>query len=115
MIDNSTNFGTIPYNYFAHNWNIIRVAALRKASIDRLRKVKRADLDSLGVVAQLEKDNNDGIFYNVSPGANLDPEEPVRIRVGIIQFGLTKSQIDDVWERLQELLEEVDSGEIPLF
>jgi hypothetical protein len=115
MIDNSSNFGTIPYNYFAKNWNIIRVAALRKASIDRLRKVKRADLDYLGVVGQLEKDYGDGIYYNKPLGTNLDPEQPVRIRAAMIQFGLTKAQIDDVWERLQELLEEVDSGKIPLF
>ena len=114
MIDNSTNFGTIPYNYFVSNWNIIRVAALRKATIDRLRQVKRADLDALGVVAQLEKDN-DGVFRNVPPGANLDPEKPVRIRAVIVQFGLTKAQIGDVWERLQQLLEEVDSGKIPVF
>ena len=113
-IDNGTTFGAFPYNFFVRNWNIIRVPALRKETIDRLRTVKREDLDYLGVVVQLDKDN-DRVFRNVVPGKNLDPGIPVRIREDMVQFGLTKQQIDDVWERLQQLIEEVDSGEIPVF
>jgi hypothetical protein len=113
-IDNGTTFGAFPYNFFVPNWNIIRVPALRKETIDRLRKVKREDLDYLGVVVQLNKDN-DRVFRNVVPGENLDPEIPVRIRVGMVQFGLTKQQIDDVWVRIQTLIERVDSGDIPTF
>ncbi len=114
MVDNTTTYGTTPYNPYVFNWNIIRVPALRKASIDRLRKVKREDLDGLGVVAQLDRDN-DRIFKNVPPGNNLNAEKPVRIRKGMVQFGLTKEQIDGVWDRLQKLIEEVDSGKIPVF
>lgn len=113
-IDNGTTFGAFPYNFFATNWNIIRVPALRKESIERLRSVKREDLDDLGVVAQLNREN-DRVFRNVAPSKNLDPEKPVRIRKEIVQFGLTREQIDDVWARLQKLIEKVDSGEIPVF
>ena len=113
-IDNSTTYGTTPYNPFVHNWNIIRVPALRKETIDRLRSIKRKDLDTLGVVAQLHKDS-DNIFRHVDHGKNLDPEIPVRIQNNTVQFGLTKEQLDDIWERLQQLIEKVDSGKIPLF
>ena len=113
-IDNTTTYGAFPYNPFVHNWNIIRVPALRKESIDRLRKVKREDLDVLGIVAQFHKDN-DNIFRHVDHGKNLDADIPVRFQKDTVQFGLTKDQLDGVWERIEELLEKVDSGDIPLF
>ena len=113
-IDNGTTFGAFPYNFFVPNWNIIRVPALRRETIERLRRVKREDLDYLGVVVQLNREN-DRVFRNVAPEKNLDPGIPVRIRKGMVQFGLTTEQIDDVWARLQKLVEEVDSGKIPVF
>ena len=113
-IDNTTTYGAFPYNPFVHNWNIIRVPALRKESIDRLRKVKREDLDVLGIVAQFHKDN-DNIFRHVDHGKNLDADIPVRFQKDTVQFGLTKDQLDGVWERIEELIENVDSGDIPLF
>lgn len=113
-IDNGTTFGTIPYNYFAHNWNIIRVPALRNDTVSQLRLLRREDLDTLGVVAQLNKDS-DRVFRNVIPDKNLDPAHSVRIQNDIVQFGLTQTQIDDVWDRMQQLIAKVNSGEIPVF
>ncbi len=114
FIDNDTTFGTNPYNPFARNWNIIRVPALRKETIDRLRQVKRKDLDFLGVVAQLDK-GSDNVFRNVVPGKNRGAKKPVRISKNSVQFGLTKEQLSDVWMRLKQLIKKVDSGEIPVF
>ncbi len=37
---------------------MIFVPALRRNSIERLRKLRREDLDQLGVVAQLKKDES---------------------------------------------------------
>lgn len=113
-VDNTTTFGTIPYNPYATNWNIIRAPALRKETIDRLRKIKREDLDFLGVVAQLDK-NKENIFQNVLPGKNMDDDASVRIQPDSVQFGLTEDQIDDVWDRLEELINDVDDGKIPVF
>ena len=114
IIDNDTTFGTNPYNPFANNWNIIRAPALRKETIDRLRELKREDLDFLGVVAQLDRDS-DNVFRNVTPGKNMGPKKPARISKDSVQFGLTKEQIHDVRKRLKKLIKQVDSGEIPVF
>jgi hypothetical protein len=113
-IDNGESLGSFPYNFFVQNWDVIIVPALRKDSIDRLRKLQRNDLDFLGVVAQLEKDKN-GMLMPVTPGVNLEPKKGGRIHEGTVQLGLTKSEIDDVWERIESLIAKVDSGKIPVF
>ena len=113
-IDNGVAFGGIFYNWFVPNWDDVRVSALRKQSIERLRALERSDLDALGVVAQLELDA-DGIFQGVAPGENLAPKKGVRTTDRVIQLGLTKSEIDDIWQRIEDLLEEVDDGAIQLF
>ena len=113
-IDNGESFGSFPYNFFVQNWDEIIVPALRQDSIERLRQIQRQDLDFLGVVVQLEKDEN-GILKPVPAGNNLDPTKSVRIHDGIVQLGIRGSEIDDVWERIQTLIADVDSGEIPVF
>jgi hypothetical protein len=113
-IDNGESLGHFPYNFFVQNWDVIILPALRRDSIDRLRKLQRDDLDFLGVVAQLEKDKN-GMLMPVTPGVNLDPKKGARIHEGTVQLGLTKSEIDDVWERIESLIADVDSGKIPVF
>ena len=32
-----------------------------------------------------------------------------------MQFGLTEDEIDDMWERIEDLIEDVDDGKIPVF
>jgi hypothetical protein len=118
-IDNGVSFGSgfsgLFYNWFVANWNSIRVPALRKESIDRLRGLKQADVTAaLGVVSQLERDDA-GIYLNVSPGENLDPGRGVRIEGKQLQFGLTDDEIEDVWERIEDLIEDVDDGDLPVF
>ncbi len=118
-IDNGVSFGAgfsgLFYNWFVANWNSIRVPALRKASIDRLRGVTEADVTAaLGVVSQLER-NDEGIYVNVPPGKNLDPSRGVRIEGRQLQFGLTDDEVEDVWQRIQDLIEDVDTGVLPVF
>ncbi len=113
-IDNGISFGTLPYNFFVENWDVIRVAALRKESIDRLRGVRREDLDRLQVVAQLER-NDEGNLLSVPPGESLDPDKGVVIADGTFQFGLSQAEIDALWERIQNVIAMVDSGEVPVF
>lgn len=114
-IDNGVAFGGIFYNWFVPNWNDIRVAGLPRESVERLRALTESDMHRmLGVVAQIEL-NDEGIYMRVEPGANLDPDDGVRREGGIIQFGLTEDEIEDVWERIEELIEDVDEGDIQVF
>ena len=39
----------------------------------------------------------------------------VRLEGKTLQFGLTDDEIEDVWERIEDLIEDVDDGEIPVF
>ena len=41
------------------------------------------------------------VYRSVSPGKNLGRKDGVRTRPGVIQFGLTKSEIEDVVERIE--------------
>jgi hypothetical protein len=113
-IDNGESFGSFPYNFFVQNWDDIILPALRKDSIERLRQLRRQDLDFLGVVAQLEKDEN-GMLMPAPAGANLDPKRSVRIHGGTVQLGLTRAEINAVSERIEKVVADVDSGKIPVF
>ncbi len=113
-IDNGIAFDPFLYDFFVDQWDVIRVAALRKESIDRLRKLRREDLDHLGIVAQLEKDRY-GILRPAPHGGNLAPGAATRVVGGTVQLGLSTREIDDIWERIQNLIAEVDRGEIAVF
>jgi hypothetical protein len=113
-IDNGSTFNPLGYNYFVPNWNVIRVAAVRRETIDRLRRLSRADLDFLLVVAQLHVDEH-GIAHQVHSGPSLDDDEGALRRGDTIQFGLTRHEIDGVWQRIQRLIRDVDEGRLPVF
>ncbi len=113
-IDNGMTFGGFFYNWFVDNWDDIEVPALPRDSIDRLRKLRKRDIKALGVVAELHLDS-DGVYRSVEPGKNFDREEGVRTRRGVIQFGLTEDEVENLWERIEHLLDDVDDGKIPLF
>ncbi|HXV37034.1 MAG TPA: hypothetical protein VEC18_07785, partial [Myxococcota bacterium] len=104
-VDNGVAFGTIWYNWFyppTYAWRQIRVPALPRKSIDRLRKLERGDLDFLMVVAQLEADA-DGVLRSTPAGAPIDPDAGATRNGTTLQFGLTASEVDAIWERLESL------------
>ncbi len=117
-VDNGVAFdiamGGIWYNWFVPNWNAIRIPAVRKESVDRLRALKPEDLDHLGVLVQFELDEN-GIYQNVAHTENLDDGEYVRITDRVIQLGLKDDEIEEIWERIEALIADVDDGEIGTF
>lgn len=113
-IDNGISFGFWPYNFFIVQWENIYVPALRQHSIERLRKIQRQDLDFLGVIAQLELDDK-GILQPKPVGKNLNPKEGAKYTDGTVQYGLSKSEIDAVWDRIQNVIAEVDAGNIQVF
>lgn len=113
-IDNGSTFNPIGYNYFVPNWDKIRVAAVRRETVDRLRELDRDDLDFLEVVDQLELDEN-GILRHVPPGKSMDEDEGVVYEDGTLQFGLTEDEIDAIWDRIEDLVDAVDDEDLPVF
>jgi hypothetical protein len=116
-VDNGVAFGEFLFNWFyppTYAWRTIRVPALPRNSIERLRKLSREDVNSLLVVNQLEADA-DGILRIVEPGPPIDPDGGAQREGTKVQFGLKTDEIDDVWERIESLVERVDEGEIALF
>ena len=88
--------------------------ALPRQTVERLRALSREDLDVLAVVSQLEADEA-GMLRVSAPTVPIDPGEGVRVDGTTVQFGLTTDEIDDVWERIEELLEDVDEGDLAIF
>lgn len=113
-IDNGVAFGAKIKNIFVHNWNRIRVEALRSESIERLRRLDDARFAALGVLAELHADA-DGVLRAVPPGANRDPDRGSRVGPDWIQMGLTKGEIDALRKRRDRLLADVDDGRIAVF
>jgi hypothetical protein len=113
-VDNGIAFNPWFYNYLVPNWDVIRVAAVRRETVDRLRKVRRQDLDFLLVVSQLQV-GEDGIARQVRPGRSLGDDQGAMMQGSTIQFGLTRKEIDKIWARIQDLIAEVDSRRLPVF
>jgi len=113
-IDNGISFGFWPYNFFIEQWENIYVPAFRKDSIDRLRKIQRQDLNFLGVIVQLELDDK-GVLRAKPVGENLNPKEGAKYTDGTLQYGLSISEIEALWDRIQNVIAEVDAGNIQVF
>jgi hypothetical protein len=113
-VDNGISFDAWIWNWFVPNWNQFRVPAISRKAVDRLRQVKAEDIERLGVLAELRL-GGDGIYRTVTPGPNLGPTQGVRTAPGVVQFGLNEDEVDDIAEQIEEILELVDSGELPTF
>jgi hypothetical protein len=113
-VDNGIAFGGRLYNFFKDHWDDLRVPALPRRSVERLRRVGPDELRALAVVEQLRR-GEDGVLHPVRHDAPIDPERGTRRRDGVLQLGLTEDEIEDVGERLEELLDDVEDGEPPLF
>lgn len=112
-VDNGVAFDSEASNR-GYEWRRLRVDAVPRATVERLRDLSREDLRrQLGVLAQF--DVAGGQMVAVEPGENLDPDEGIRHRDGVLQLGLTEGEISDIWRRLERLLEEVDSGDLGVF
>jgi len=114
LIDNGISFGGLVWNYFRPNWNVIRVPALGREAVARLRRVTAADLNALLVLVQLEADAQ-GVLQVAARQAPWDASRGARLRPRQAQFGLTANEIAAVAARLQHLLARIDAGEIGLF
>lgn len=113
-VDNGISFGGFVYNFLTTNWHVIRVAAIRREVVLRLRALDRDVLSALATLVELEVDA-DGVLRPVRAGAPIDPDRGVRITPGRVQLGLTTAEIEAVAQRISSLLERVDEGSLAVF
>ena len=113
-IDNGVAFGAWVKNWFVPNWNKLRVPRIRAETVERLRKVGEPELKALGVLSEMEADAQ-GVLQVKKPGMNADPDVGSRTRPGWLQLGLDDDEIEDVAERLEDLLDGVDDGRIQTY
>lgn len=113
-IDNGVSFGAKVKNWFVRNWNKIRVPALRRETIERLREVDETQVGALAVVAELRADDA-GVLRPVEPSHVPHPRKGSRVEPGWIQLGLTRGEISDLQKRIDRLLADVDRERIVLF
>ncbi|MGH7504423.1 MAG: hypothetical protein ACRELX_02180 [Longimicrobiales bacterium] len=112
-VDNGVSFRS-EVSDRGYAWRNLRVDRLPHATVERLRAVTEAELSQrLGVLVQFEVRN--GMLIAVEPTANLDDDRGIRRRDGLVQIGLTRAEIHDVYRRLERLLERVDEGRITTF
>lgn len=112
-VDNGVAFESQESNR-GHEWRRMRVDRIPRETVERLRSLTLDRLHrELGVLVQFERSG--GRMTAVEPGPNLDPGDGLRREDGVVQLGLTRGEIVDVWDRLQDLLEEVDEGELGVF
>jgi len=113
-IDNGVSFGAKVKNWFVWNWNSIRVPALRRETIERLRQVEKARVNALAVVAELRADEA-GVLRPVEPSPVVRPGKGSRVEQGWIQLGLSRGEIADLQKRIDRLLADVDRERVALF
>jgi len=112
-VDNGVAFNSIDSDR-GTRWRNLLVDRFPAATVARLRTVTEDQLHRrLGVLAQWRIEDEQ--LVPMAPTENINPRDGVRERDGIVQFGLTRDEIDDVWYRLQTFLREVDSGRYQTF
>ena len=114
LIDNGIAFNSVFRSPFSRDWNRLRVPALRRPTYERLKALRRSDLDVLATVGELRR-GDDGRFRPVEAGEAIDPRRPVRVGDNVIQVGLKQSEIDAAWQRVLRLRQAVESGKVRLF
>jgi hypothetical protein len=113
--DNGISFDPWLWNYFVDNWNDLRVPALPKPTIERLRRVSQRDYRALAVLVEMAR-GDDGIYRRVAPPSSaIEPDRGSRKQGRVLQLGLTDNEIDDVRERLEDVLQAVARGEVTEF
>jgi len=113
VVDNGLSFGWDRSDR-GHHWRELRVDRLPRETVERLRRLDEELLNErLGIVAHFEERN--GHLIPVLPGHNLNPGKGMRRDEGVLQMGLAEGEISRVWERIRQVLERVDRGEIALF
>jgi hypothetical protein len=113
-IDNGISFGAWVWNFLTTNWNVVRVPAIRRTVVERLRGVDAARLEGLGWLAELRADADGGMCV-VEATKPIDASRGACVEPGRVQLGLTTVEIAGVAERIATLLDDVDRGALAVF
>jgi hypothetical protein len=112
-VDNGVAFNSIDSDR-GTRWRNLLVDRFPAATVARLRTITEEQLHQrLGVLAQWRIEDEQ--LVPMEPTENINPRDGVRERNGIVQFGLTQDEIDDVWYRLETFLGAVASGRYQTF
>ena len=113
-VDNGISFGGMIYNFLTTNWDVLRVGAVRREVVERLRTVDAVALGALATLVELEV-GDDGMLRSVAAGPPIDPQCGARVASDRIQLGLTTAEIDGLGERIAVLLRRIDEGSLAQF
>ena len=109
-IDHGVAFASPPSDR-GELWKDIRVDRMPADAIERLRALTPEVMQQkLGVLAQWKLDN--GKFVPVALGANLGDRRGVRREGDVVQMGLKRSEISELYRNVEALLKLVDRGKI---
>lgn len=112
-VDNGVAFASVPGDR-GTEWQTMRVKRVPAATVEKLKTITKEDLQRrLGTLVQFEI--RDGKVVAVEPGENLNPKRGVRRTDTLIQMGLTEAEINDIYGRLERLLEMVERGNLKTF
>jgi hypothetical protein len=113
-VDNGVAFNRREVSDRGTRWQRLRVDRLPQRTVDRLRALTRDELDRrLAVVAQFRRAGE--VLVPMAPTTPLDPGKGVSRNDEVVQLGLTKHEIDHIWDRIRKVLERVDEQKIALF
>jgi hypothetical protein len=112
-VDNGLAFGTAESDRGVE-WRNLRIPRVPAYTVERLRKITRADLErTLAVLAEYELQGTR--LVPVEKTENFNRGQGVRRKENRIQFGLTKFEIDGVENRIKNVIERVDRGRLKTF
>ena len=112
-VDNGVAFDSEASNR-GTRWRNLLVDRFPASTVERLRGLTEEELhEELGVLAQWRIEDEQ--LVAVAPTANLNARRGVREDGDIVQMGLTRDEIDDIWYRLEVFLSGIDGGSYQVF
>jgi hypothetical protein len=96
------------------DWSQIRVPALPRQTLTRLRNLRFEDISRLAVIEQYQ--NRGGQLVHVKPSFPAgDIDSGLRWLGNELKLGLTQTEIEQVYARARALVERVDEQELGTF
>ena len=112
-VDNGVAFDSEASNR-GTRWRSLLVDRFPASTVERLRGLTEEQLhETLGVLAQWRIEDEQ--LVPVPPSDNINAGRGVRRDDGVVQIGLTRDEIDDIWYRLETFLGGVDRGSYQTF
>ena len=113
-VDNGIAFSRREESDRGTKWRRLGVDRLPGKTVERLRALTREELDRrLSVVAQFRLVGDQ--LVPMTPTHPIEASRGMRRREGVVQLGLTKTEIGHIWGRIQDVLKKVDEEKIVLF